>query len=287
MEKAGREDKRHSLWYLAALLAPVTHIASGVSWPTALGMGAAALLGTCSRWGYGWLFIAQKLWSAVVAGIVLRWSAIYWEGMMFGRAAPLVLLALALWTVSVPEKGRRIGCVLIWPLAILLGTVLLSGVSEIKPAYLKPDWRLPELTLLAFLLIPSGCGKGTVCKMSLTAVAVSVITAGVLSPKVSASVKSGIYELARSIGLLGVAERFESLAAAAMTLGFYCCVTYLLEKRGGTEPIWGYGGIAALIYLIEIPLQDWFLVAGSALLWLLLPILQSNEKILEKRGKSA
>lgn len=273
------------MWYIAALLAPVTHAASALSWPAALGIGAASLLGKCSRWGYGWLLTAQKLWAAVMAGIVLRWSAYYWEGMTFARITPLVLLALALWTGTVPGKARRIGCVLIWPMVLLLGAVLLPGVSEIKPAFLKPDWKLPELTLLAILLIPSNCGRGLVCKMSLTAVVVSVITVGVLSSKVSASVNSGIYELSRSIGLLGVAERFESLVAAAMTLGFYCCVTYLLEKREESEPAWGYGGIAALVYLIGIPLPGWFLMVGSAFLWLLLPILQMNEKTLEKRRK--
>lgn len=284
MEKAGKGDKKHSLWYMAALLAPVTHAASALSWPWALAMGVAALLGKFTQWGSGWLLTAQKLWAAVMAGVVLGWSGYYWERMPLGRIAPLILLALALWTISVPGKAPRIGCVLIWPLVLLLGAVLLSGVREINRAYLKPDWQTPKLELLALLLVPSMHGKGGFWKLSLVSIAVSIITAGVLSPKVSASVHSGIYELSRSLSLLGVAERFESMVAAAMTLGFYSFVSYLLERREEGEPIWGYGGIAALVYLCGIHLQGWILAAGSVLFWLLLPNIVVYKKI-SKNGK--
>lgn len=284
MEKAGKDDKKHSLWYTAALLTPVTHAASALSWPSALAMGLAALLGKFTQWGSGWLLTVQKVWAAVMAGVVLGWSGYYWDGLAFGKIAPLILLALALWTISVPGKASRIGCVLLWPLVLLLSVVLITGLSEIRPAYLKPDWHFPSFHLLALLLVPPLRGKGASWKLPLAALAVSIITAGVLSPKVSASVHSGVYELSRSLSLLGVAERFESLVAAAITLGFYSFITYLLEMREEGEPVWGYGGIAALIYLCEIPLQGWILAAGSVLFWLLLPHAAVHKKI-SKNGK--
>lgn len=285
MEKAGKDDKKHNLWYTAALLTPVTHAASGLSWPSTVAMGAAALLGKYTQWGKGWLLTVQKMWAAVMVGVVLGWSGVYWDGLAFGKIAPLILLALALWTISVPGKASRIGCVLLWPLAMLLGVVLLTGLSEIDPAFLKPKWRFPSLDLLALFLVPSSRGKEAAWKLPVAAIVISIITAGVLSPEVSEAVQSGIYELSRSLSLLGVAERFESLIAAAMTMGFYSFITYLLETGEKGRNVWGYAAIAALIYLFRIPLEGWVLAVGSVLFWLILPHIVVDKKISKNGGK--
>lgn len=276
MEKTGKADKQHSLWYHAALLVPIVHSASMVSWTSVLLMIGVGLLGRCSKWAAGWVLLVQKCWSAVVVGTFLQWSSGYWVSLPFGTVAPLMLLVLVWWTVSVQGKAPRIGCVLLWPIAILLGAVLLSGISEVRWEYLKPNWKMTDLTLLALLLIPAKSAKGT-SWLPAAGLSVSIVATGVLSVGVADAAASGIYELSRSLSLLGVAERFESLVAAAMTLGFYSASCYLLEEGNEESPVWGYVAIAALVYVLSVPIPGWVLAAGSTVAWLILPLLDRKK----------
>ncbi len=285
MEKLGNQNKKGSLWYTAALLVPVVHSASVLPWPVAVAEGtAAAFLGKFSKWGTDWVLAVQKIWAGVMAGLFLQWSGYYWDDIAISRMAPLVLLALALWTTMVRGKAARIGCVLIWPLLFLLGAVLLSGVSEVELEYLRPAWQMGAAPLAAVLLIPSNFEGKAKWKLPFVAIVVSTITSGVLSPDVAVSSRSGIYEISRSLSLLGIAERFESLVAAAMTMGFYAVTTYLLEPKEQKDRPWVYALIALLVYLSGIEIGKWYILGISILAWLVLPIVQAR-KIIVKKGK--
>ncbi len=285
MEKFGNQSKQNNLWYTAALLMPVVHSASLLPWPVVLTESVAAVfLGRFSKWGTGWVLTLQRIWAAVIAGIFLQWSGYYWGDLSISKIAPVILLVLSLWTTAVQGKAPRIGCVLIWPLVFLLGAVLLSGTSEVKTEYLKPTWQMGAVSLAALLLIPTDSDGKTKWKLPLAVIAVSVITSGVLSPAVAVSSESGIYEISRSLSLLGVAERFESLIAAAMTMGVYAGVSYLLEPKEKKNIPWLYALIALLIYLSGIEIGKWYILGISVLTWTVFPIVQAR-KIIVKKGK--
>lgn len=274
MDKAENLSRKRSLFASAAVLAPMTQAASGQGWPAVVGIAVAAWL--MSRWcgyGSGWVLAVQKVWCCVLVSVVMKWSTYFWTGLPFCGVVPLILLVLGAWAASVPGKAQRIGCVLLWLLLLLLGAVLLSAVSEVKLSYLRPVWEVPDLTLLAILLLPAlGRKERGNWKMPAAAVLVSIATTGVLTVGVSMASHSGIYELSRSLSLLGIAERFESLVAAAMTMGFFAGITYLLESSGENNgSVWIYAGISAALYLTGVLQNGWILGLGSVLVWIVLP----------------
>ena len=287
MDKAENLSRRHSLFASAAALTPITQAASGESWPMVLGMAIAAYaLGKWCSYGAGWVLAVQRVWGCLLISVLMKWSTLFWQDLPFCSAVPFVLLALAAWTVAVPGKARQIGCVLLWPLIFLLGAVLLPGVSEIQLSYLKPMWRLPSLILFPMLLLPNlGQAGKRDWKLPTAALGVCLVTTGVLSTAVSMSSPSGLYELSRSLSLLGMAERFESLIAAAMTMGLYAAISYLLEPPEEKERgRWIYPGLSAALYLLGPIENGWILSAGSLLIWLVLPGL-NREKMFSQYGK--
>ena len=139
-------EKQGSAWLAAALAAPLAQTASGCSWPAVLLMGGACLL-IC--WAIGkypakesrWLTILQGIWNCVVISEILHWSVYCWQDPGSTYVVPLILLLLGAWASSGGERAARTGCVLLWPVLLLLGAVLLSGVPEMEWRNLKPLGR--------------------------------------------------------------------------------------------------------------------------------------------------
>ena len=286
MNRNAISDKQMGLWTAAAVAAPAVHTAAASSWLTVLIIGSACLL-ACYLLGREtvrlpvWVETVQSLWAGLAAGEILGWIGNYWPNQGIGVVGSLVLLILAAWSVeSDAEQGARIGCMLFWPLVLLLGGVLLSGLQEVRLENIKPEWKMTDGSLAAILLIPAlggnrcaGKNKFLLPGILLLSLAASVIAMGVLSPE--AEIATPMYELSRSLSLLGVSERFESLAAAGMTLGYFATLSYLLgtrrccaEKRGWRwMPVIAAGGI----YLLGAPISSMIIALGSIGLWILVP----------------
>ncbi|MDO5153926.1 MAG: hypothetical protein Q4D50_11310 [Eubacteriales bacterium] len=296
--------KQFSAWLAAALAAPLAQTASACSWPAALAVGGVCLL-VC--WAVGkyitqpdkWLVILQCLWTCIVLSELLHWSTYCWPTHKSQWAAPLTLLLLAAWAVSGgKERAVRVGCVLIWPLVLLLGAVLLSGVPDIELKNLKPAWQMPDAHLIMVMLLPALCSPGErkengrlLTGALLFALLTSVVTTGVLSPAVSSGMRSPVYELSRSLSLLGIAERFESLVAAAMTLGYFSLLTYLLSAQETAwkrqEKTWGTVAISGVLFLTGLRIDSRLLAIGSILLWVVLPVLCHWKNNFKKSEKTA
>lgn len=294
-------EKQSAAWLAAAVAAPLAQTASGCTW---LAAGPVALACMLLAWGARrcpgedsrWLSMAQGLWNCVVLASLLPWSSLCWPGLEGTWAIPWVLLALAAWACGSDGRAVRSGCVLLWPVALLLGAVLLSGVGDLQWEHLAPTWQMPDAWLIPVALLPAlGRGGSPGRKfwwgMAGYVLAVAVVTAGVLSPEGSAQAASPIYALSRSIRLLGIAARFESLVAVAMTCGYFVTAAYLLTNGGrGTQKGWTWGGAAltAVLLLAGVRLDSRLAAVGSALLWALLPALvrwwKKKSKKLEKRG---
>lgn len=297
-------QKQSAAFLAAALAAPLIQTASACTWPAALAVGSACLL-TC--WAVTrqtavpgkWLLWLQWVWACVIASEVLHWSAYCWPSHPDGYGAPLILLLLAGWAASGGrERAARAGCALLWPLALLLGAVLFSGIPEIEAENLKPSWQMPDASLVTVFLFPllirPGRGKGNgriLTSLLLIALLTSVVTAGVLSPNVSRGMQAPFYELSRSLSLLGVAERFESLVAAALTIGYFSTISLLLSRQEtvgkGKLWVWIGAGLSGLLFLLDIRIDSRLLALGSILTWVILPAvchLKNNFQKRENKG---
>lgn len=289
---AGKEDKNKTVWFLTALAVPVMQAASGCSWLTAAVLGILCL-GVCAGLEAlrvpetKWLSAAQWAWMTVILSAALRWALYCWPS--DSPVIPGTLLLLAAWTASGgEEQSLRAGNLLRFFLIGLLGAVLLSGVWDIRGENLHPDWRMDNADLVTVLLLPAagaclgGKGFGTKLFLLVLTIAVSLVVTGVLSGPFAAAQNSAFYELSKSVRLLGVAERFESLAAAGMTLGYYvfaCWCLTLCGRWGKTVthaetlwPVWLTALAAFAGFFLKWPKTGSFVPTGTVIMFVFAPL---------------
>lgn len=297
-------NRQSNLWLMAAMAAPLAKAASCCSWLAVLTMGGFTLLVGWWLARYRteqkpWLDILQGLWASVIVSEMLYWCEDCWPSHSNGKAAALILLTLAIWSAC---KGRqraaRVGCMLIWPVGLLLGIILLSAVPEMRLQNLYPTWQMPDAALVTVLLLTTlytGQGKGTsagVCAGFLCfALITAAVTAGVLSPYISSTSEAGLYELSRSISFFGVSQRLESVAAAGMTIGYFGGISYLLsipeEAANRGRMVLAYGVLAGLLFIMNIRFDSRMIAVGSILLWVIFPAICSLKNLFQKPPKAA
>ncbi len=219
----------------------------------------------------------------------------YWPGQTTPYVLPLTLLALTAWAAgSGRDRVIRTGCVLLWPLMALFGAVVISGIPEVKWSNLTPSWKMTDADLLMAMLIPllreeNGEGKQgwVLLGAGAAAVVISVVSAGVLSA--GAGIDTPMYELSRSLSLLGIGERLESLIAAGMTLGCFTAMGYLLAASGepgmGSKRLWCTVILGAVLFVLGIPVDSRWIAIGIIVLWVILPGLGSLKNSLGNMKK--
>ncbi|MGN1027189.1 MAG: hypothetical protein ACI4P4_12390 [Faecousia sp.] len=302
----GRVERNKTAWFLTALAVPVMQAASGCSWLTSAALGILCL-GVCAGLEAmdvpetKWLSAVQWIWMTVVLSAALEWTLYCWPS--DSPVIPGTLLLLAVWTAAGgEEQSLRVGSLLRFFLIALLGAVLLSGVWDIRGENLRPNWRMDNADLVTVLLLPTAgvClgGKGAGSKLFLLAltIAVSAVVTGVLSGPFAAIQASAIYELSKSVRLLGVAERFESLAAAGMTLGYYVFVCWSLTLCGrwgktvtGNEtawPVWLTAAASFAGFFLKWPKTGSFVPAGTVIMFVFAPLTAAMIGKWKKRKKN-
>lgn len=291
-------DRQRNWALIGAWLVPVTYGASGSSWLAAAlaGAGVLVICGWLAKYAAApgrWLRLLQDLWLCLLASELLNWCAGIWPSHENDFAAPLILLALAAYlSAKGMERIVRINCTLLLPVALLTGAVLLSAIPEIRWDYLRPEWQMPDANFITLLIVASLHNRGESERRGKSgillwaaAAAAAVVTVGTLSPAVSQSVTAPLYELSRSISLLGGAERFESLMAAGMTLGLFAALALTLEGGEEKKGSWIKAGIAGVLFLTGIRPDSRILGIGSIVLWIMIPVICSMKKILKKDEK--
>lgn len=289
------------------MAAPLSQTAAGNSWISVALVGGISLA-VC--WGAEWigakampgrwLCAVQWFWLSLIIAEMLHWTMLCWPDYESYHAVPITLLLLAAWASA---KGKtqiaRAGNVLLWFLIFLFGAVLLPGVKEVKAENLYPAWYMRDAHLVTVLLIPAiGMGMsekkkiGTKGKILTTAVVFATVTTGVLSLETARNTAAPFYELSRSLRLLGIAERFESLVAAGMTMGYFVLLSYLLStsanttemlKEGkGSWGVWSSAVFSGLFFLSGFRLDSTVLALGTILTWVVLPVLNCAQKNLQK-----
>lgn len=296
-----RELEGHSLWAwtAAAASAPFAWALGSVTWVWTLGLG----IGIFALWLLAagrtrgripkWLAIPEWALLTVALSMAAQKCGDCWITAAHPGAFPLVLLALAACSAaSGCRAGARCGAVLFWFVAgmfLLLGvfSVQEAELSNLAPRFTSPGERvIPFLLPGAAVLLPRKKGSTPwqwALLLLLTALGISVLTAGVLSPGVAENSEGAFFQMARGISILGVAERFEAVVAAALTLGWFCLMSLLLTAGGHmAETIkegsggWAVGASALIAWglgYVGFAPNPLLLAGAMLLLWLIIPLI--------------
>lgn len=288
------------LWIAAAMIAPLTASAAGQSWVT-VGITAAVCTAlSCtlhfqidinvewSRWFCG----LQWLWSAAALGHILDDVPLAWPQAEHPAWIVLILLLAALWSVRQgSEACSRVGATLFWIVGILMAVVCAAAVKDVRLEYIKPKLRIPDTNIFFVLLIPCAAillprrEKGgpwiLMAGVGVAALAVSFLTAGVLSPELAEALSNPFHEVSRTLTLSGAAQRFESLVSAGLTVSWVLLLCLLLSVAAemwerAFPGKWGAAACAAAavgIRLCGLRINAVLMAAGSVVFWGLLPVL--------------
>ena len=131
--------------------------------------------------------------------------------------------------------------------------------------------------------------------MPLLGLSVSVVTSGVLSLGFIVRCEAPFYEMSRSISLLGVGNRFESLAATGLTMGYFVLMTLLLkataeaweQNRRAKYGLWISGIFAGFVFVSGMRINSRLLAAGTMAVWVVLPMLESAVRRIQKQTKQS
>jgi len=311
-----REIEGHSLWAwaAAAFSAPAAQFLGSTPWHWTLFLGlAAAGIWLCVEAGtvYGrrdWKPVAvlQILFLAFAVSAAAGWSGDCWPTARQGWAIPVVLLVLSACAAERGcRTGARCGAVVFWCLVLLFAVLVAFAVPEVEWQNLRPENRGDSGTAAAIMLLPAAAAllprrKGRSpwlwgLGLAVAGAGVSLLTAGVLSQAVAVHTQGAFFEMIRGISILGVAERFEAVVAAAMTLGWFCLLSLLLTGAGHLgetlHPGWGRPTVwlTTLAAALGLPwargVSPWLSALGALVLWCLLPLLARKSEPVEKKKK--
>ncbi len=284
------------IWIFCAVCAPITQLLAGFDWKSMLAIGLIATCAVCLLLRRmeipGWLCALELVWLTTALAACAGFTADSWPMGNPSCVVPLTLLALGVWSAGKgPGAAAGTAGILFLLLCIGYGLVLGSGVSQIRW-----DWARrhpaaePGLAIFVFLLpaaaavIPKQAGGKRGLFLFLIPVfslAATVVTCGSIHP--DATYESfPFYEMSRSLSLLGVAERFEALVCAIITVGWFSTVSFLLSAVGaaaqkcfpGTAPKAQLvcAVIAGAAVLGNLHMDSRFLGLGSIIFWGVLPL---------------
>lgn len=303
MKPGNTQGMRLRLWTIAAVTAPLAHF-TGIGYMACI-LAAGAILPLNCLAGNGFrnlgrtLSLLEWIWLMLVLAHLMPLAGDCWGTRGAEIAVPLALLILAI-AAGEGEKPFRIGAVLFWGSGLMLAGILLIAVRDVKLRWLEPAAGVWSGELIVTLLVPSLMGLLQEKKNRDAAVLITeaVLTAGfaaftqgVLNIKIAEGIRSPFYEGIRSIGTVSA----EPIAAVVITVTWFCFCSLLV--RSGIELLkkCGIKGLLAKIatlatvaglMLTGFRLPGSFLMAGSLILWVLIPITLSKNKS-KKVEKSA
>ncbi len=303
------------VWIFCGMTAPVVQLLAGYD-VRSVGLmagfwGIVLCLGLCGAKQPGrWTCLLQGLWLVVALGICGQYGAKSWPMAENDKMIPLVLLVLAAWSAQKgPATAARMAGVLLVLVCVGYGAILGTGVMEIKGKWmLQHEVLSPELGAFVLLLpgaavcIPrQKAGKRSLWLLgvSLFAVVVAGVTCGNVHPGIHAG-SYDFYEFCRGLSFFSLAERFEALVCALVTVGWFSLMNLLLSALGaavqksfpgwGQKAVWLGAAGAAGILLFNLTIPKIAVGLGAVIFWGLIPILTQgidvvkNHKKSEKRG---
>ena len=305
----GRDaDRSAGLWLLSCSASMGAMLCSRFGWLPALLGGGLGAVGFHLRMRGGEVPTAvrllQTLWLAVPLSVAAKGATALFPAGGPSLYVPAVVLGLGC-LLCCHERSGVLACCAVAGFFVLtaLGIVALCSLADLHPAWLRPEFSWVQL--LSALAVGSGGmllaeaapatrpGPGWRCAAALAPAVLSALAAGGLSRPQAARQASAFYTLSRAVSLLGVAERFEALIAACLTLGACSACTLLLRAACGGNRTRALLASVALI-LVRSPLPELPAAAGTVLLWGIIPAIFSknrgksnNRKKLKKEEKSS
>lgn len=262
---------------MTAMLIPLTEFSVGNPWwlNGLMVLGCVMLCMLCRPVEPPkWLEWMQLVGRGLLLGAFLHSASYFWPG---EKAEYVVPLAILLFAEQAAERGEKTAArsvnILRYGVLAVLGIVLFSAIPEI-------DWgnqeeAKPNFTLLPVLLLPM-IGRRKLQAGQGIAILCAVVVSGWVIGNVTGP-QGNLYELSRSISILGTAQRFESVTAVAMTIGYFGLGTFLLRSGEGKERQKTNARLCSLIaavwYLTGIQIHGIILAGMMLLLWGLLPLL--------------
>lgn len=276
-----KDEKAYRPFQLLALTVPAAEAAAGKNWLPTLILALASVL-VCT-WisaladpNLQWLNDLRSIAAVLLLSGLLNWIHDCWPGRGAAYAVPGVLVLLAVYAVW-RGSAVRAASVLRYGVYLIFLLLAISGLLQLRWSQLRPRAELPSMALAAALLLPLLGRKGKtwhVFPNGLIAAAAAFITAGTAS----------LYAYSRGLSLAGVTEHLESLAACALTAGWFASICYVLdsvkEKEEKDNRIPFLGVLAYGIYALGVRFRPEIFVILELTLWAVIPTLWSmREKL--------
>lgn len=276
-----KDEKAYRPFQLLALTVPAAEAAAGKNWLPTLILALASVL-VCT-WisaladpNLQWLNDLRSIAAVLLLSGLLNWTHDCWPGRGAAYAVPGVLVLLAVYAVW-RGSAVRAASVLRYGVYLIFLLLAISGLLQLRWSQLRPRAELPSMALAAALLLPLLGRKGKtwhVFPNGLIAAAAAFITAGTAS----------LYAYSRGLSLADVTEHLESLAACALTAGWFASICYVLdsvkEKEEKDNRIPFLGVLAYGIYALGIRFRPESFVILELTLWAVIPTLWSmREKL--------
>lgn len=276
-----KDEKAYRPFQLLALTVPAAEAAAGKNWLPTLILALASVL-VCT-WisaladpNLQWLNDLRSIAAVLLLSGLLNWTHDCWPGRGAAYAVPGVLVLLAVYAVW-RGSAIRAASVLRYGVYLIFLLLAISGLLQLRWSQLRPRAELPSMALAAALLLPLLGRKGKtwhVFPNGLIAAAAAFITAGTAS----------LYAYSRGLSLAGVTEHLESLAACALTAGWFASICYVLdsvkEKEEKDNRIPFLGVLAYGIYALGVRFRPEIFVILELTLWAAIPTLWSmREKL--------
>jgi len=289
--------KTENIWLVGAMAAPLSMTAARSPW---LAVTIVSVLSGMICIGINGLLnfrnvqnrtysALQWLWISLLSGNAAKWTGTFWPDYDRNGILGIVLIAVASWAAwNGKENASRVGKILAGSSIAVLGAVLLSGIRNTK--YISQEICAADPMLIVVLLIPviAGCagiktGKAGIWGSVVLGCVISFVSVGVLSGKEAAAVNAPLLELSRSIRLLGLGERFESITAAALTISLFTVLAMLSVCAGEHASVLGetwrkkgiaVSGLISAVVCLSNKVIDWKIACiVSVILWYFGPII--------------
>lgn len=276
-----KDEKAYRPFQLLALTVPAAEAAAGKNWLPTLILALASVLvctwiSALADLNLQWLNDLRSIAAVLLLSGLLNWTHDCWPGRGAAYAVPGVLVLLSVYAVW-RGSAVRAASVLRYGVYLIFLLLAISGLLQLRWSQLRPRAELPSMALAAALLLPLLGRKGKtwhVFPNGLIAAAAAFITAGTAS----------LYAYSRGLSLAGVTEHLESLAACALTAGWFASICYVLdsvkEKEEKDNRIPFLGVLAYGIYALGVRFRPEIFVILELTLWAVIPTLWSmREKL--------
>ncbi len=242
-------DRSAGLWLVSFSATAGAALCGRFGWLPALLGGVFAMAGFRLRMDRGRVPAAvsavQTLWLVVPLSVAANGASALFSAGTRSLYVPAVVLGLG-WLLCCHSRGGVLASCAIAGFFVLaaLGIVAVCAVPDLRLQWLRPEFSWRQ-TLLALAVGSGGMllseaipairpGPGWRWTSALAPALLSALAAGGLSRPLAAREASAFYALSRAVSLSGVAERFEALIAACLTLGACsACALLLCAARGG------------------------------------------------------